>query len=106
MMETPTAMFKNLHKEIETKFIRAKLDSEEKAREWQRKINNIELQDMRYMKNYIAEFSQYYYKIGHNENNLGMFYEKLPYPINFIINEKYIAWLKRTDVILVRESLI
>ena len=42
-METPAAMFKNLCEEIETEFIRAKLDSEEKARELQRKINNIEL---------------------------------------------------------------
>ena len=43
---------------------------------------------MRYLKNYIAEFSQYYCKIGHNETNLGMFYDELSYPINFIINEK------------------
>ena len=54
---------------------------------------------MRYLKNYIAEFSQYYYKIGHNETNLGMYYDKLSYPINSIINEKYIAYLKRADVI-------
>mgnify|MGYP007039588392 CR=1 FL=1 len=71
----------------------------EKAREWQRNINNIELWDMRYLENYIAKFSQYYYKIEHNKTNLGKFYDKLPYPINFIINEKYIAWLKRTDVV-------
>ena len=99
MIETPAAMFRNLCKEIETEFIGAKLDSEEKAREWQRKINNIELWDMRYLENYIAEFSQYYYKIGHNETNLGMFYDKLPYPINSIINEKYIAWLEKADVV-------
>jgi len=43
MMETPAAMFKNLCKEIETEFIGAKLDFEEKSRDWQRKINNIEL---------------------------------------------------------------
>ena len=54
---------------------------------------------MIYLKNYIAKFSQYYYKIGHNETNLGMFYDKLPYPINFILNEKYIARFQRTDVI-------
>ena len=54
---------------------------------------------MRYLKNYIVEFSQYYYKIGQNETNLGMFYDELSYPINFIINEMYIAWLKRADVI-------
>ena len=63
------------------------------------KINNIVLWDMRYMKNNIAEFSQYYYKIGYNEINFGMFYDKFPYPINSIINEKYIAWLERTDVV-------
>jgi len=56
MMETPAIMFKNLCKEIETKFIGAKLDSEENEGEWQRKINNIELWDMRYLKNYITEF--------------------------------------------------
>lgn len=50
---------------------------------------------MRYLKNYIAEFSQYYYKIGHNDTNLGMVYDKL----SFIINEKYIAWFERADVI-------
>jgi len=42
-MKTPAAMFRSLYKEIETEFIRAKIDFEEKAREWQRKINNIEL---------------------------------------------------------------
>ena len=52
---------------------------------------------MRYLKNYIAEFSQYYYKIGHNNINLGMFYDKLSYPINSIINEKYITWLEKAD---------
>ena len=54
---------------------------------------------MRYLKNYIAEFSQCYYKIGYNETNLGMFYDKLPYPINSIINEKYVAWFERTDIV-------
>ena len=43
MMETLAVMFKHLCKKIETEFIRAKLHSEEKVREWQRKINNIEL---------------------------------------------------------------
>ena len=28
-----------------------------------------------------------------------MFYDKLPYRTNFIINEKYMAWLEKTDVI-------
>jgi len=46
---------------------------------------------MRYLENYITKFSQYYYKIGHNKTKLGMFYDKLPNPINSIINEKYMA---------------
>ena len=54
---------------------------------------------MRYLENYITEFSQYCYKIGCNEINLGMFYDKLPYPINFINKKKYIAWLEKADVI-------
>ena len=54
---------------------------------------------MRYLKNYIAEFSQYNYKIGHNDTNLGMFYDKLPYPIKSMISEKYITWLENVDVI-------
>ena len=98
-METLAAMFRSLCKGIETEFIGAKLDSKEKAREWQRNINNIELWDMRYLENYIAEFSQYYYKIWHNETNLGMFYDKFSYLINSIINEKYIAYLERVDII-------
>jgi len=77
MMETPVAMFKHLCKKIKTEFIRAKLNAKEKAREGQKKINNIELWDMRYLKNYIDEFSQYYCKIRHNEANLGMFHDKL-----------------------------
>jgi len=59
MTETPEAMFKKLCKEIEVEFIGSKLDSEKKTREWQIKINNIEIWDIRYLENYIAEFSQY-----------------------------------------------
>ena len=61
---------------------------------------------MRCLKNYIAEFSQYCYKIGHNEINLGMFYDKLPYPINFLINEKCIIYLERADIIDTLDSRI
>ena len=43
MIKTPATMFKNLCKEIKTEFLEAKFDSEEKAREWPRKINNIKL---------------------------------------------------------------
>jgi len=83
---------------IEIEIIGSKLDSEEKTRERQRKVNNIKIWDTRFLENYIAEFSQYYYKIGHNDINLGMFYDKLPYPINSIINEKYMTWLGKVDV--------
>ena len=41
MMKTPVATFKKLSKEIKAKYI-VKIDCE-KAREWQRMINNIEL---------------------------------------------------------------
>jgi len=51
---------------------------------------------MRYVKNYIPEFSQYYYKIGHSDTSLGMVYDKLPYDINSIIN---VAWPEKVDTI-------
>ena len=51
------------------------------------------------MKSYIIEFSQHYYKIGHSETNLGMSYDKLLYPINSIINKKYITRLEKVHVI-------
>ena len=54
---------------------------------------------MRFLENYIAEFSQYYYEIRHNDINPGMLYDKLPYPINSIINELYMTWLEKVDVI-------
>jgi len=74
-MKTLEAMFKKLCKEIKIEFIGSKLDSKEKTREWQRKINNIEIWDMWFLEYHIAEFSQYYYKIGHTDINLGMFYD-------------------------------
>ena len=43
IMETPEVMFKKLCMEIEIEFIGSKLNSEERNREWQRKINNIEI---------------------------------------------------------------
>jgi len=58
------------------------------------------------LENYIPEFSQYYYKIGHNETNLDMFYDKLSYSINFTIDEKYIAWFEIEDVIDTLDSRI
>jgi len=38
-MDTSSAMLKKLCEEIEIKFIGAKLNSKEKTKEWQRKIN-------------------------------------------------------------------
>jgi len=43
MMEILAAMFKNLCEKIGTEFIETKLDSKEKVKERQRKINNIKL---------------------------------------------------------------
>ena len=54
---------------------------------------------MRYLKNYITQFSQCYYKIGYNETNFVMFYDKLPYLNNSVINENYIKWREKTYVI-------
>ena len=54
---------------------------------------------MRYLENYIIEFSQYSCKIGHNEANLGIVYDKLPYSIIFISMKKYIVWLEKVDII-------
>jgi len=97
-MKTLAIMFKKLCKEIEIEFIETKLDCKEKTREWQENINNIELLNMRCLEEYVTEFNQYYYKIGHNETNLGIFYYK-PYPINLTINEKYVTWLENAHVI-------
>ena len=63
-MKIPAAMFKNLCKELKIEFIGAKLDSEEKAIEQQRNIDNIELWDMRYLDNYIAELFNIITKMG------------------------------------------
>jgi len=41
MMEIPVVMFKNLCNESKTEFIGTELESGEKVRERQRKINNI-----------------------------------------------------------------
>jgi len=49
MIETLGTMLGKLCKEIISEFIKAKLEYEEKAREWQRKTNNIELRNMRYL---------------------------------------------------------
>ena len=54
---------------------------------------------MRYLEHYTVKLSQYYYKIRHNETNLSIFYDKLSYPINSTINDKYTVWLERVDVI-------
>lgn len=55
---------------------------------WQRKLNNIEICNIEYIKNYICEYSYYFYKLGNNKNKLVMFFHKLPYSININIEEK------------------
>ena len=50
---------------------------------------------MRYPENYITEFNQYSYKNGYKETNLSIFYGKLPYQINSIINQKYFTLLEK-----------
>jgi len=57
IMETLATVFKTLYEKIKIEFIDGKINSEEKARECQRNINDIEIWDIRYLKNYIAEFS-------------------------------------------------
>ena len=50
---------------------------------------------MRYLENNITEFNQYSYEIRYKETNLSIFYGKLPYQINSIINEKYFTLLEK-----------
>ena len=78
-----------------TEFIGAKLHYEDKNRKWKRKIDYIDLWDMRYLENNITEFNQYSYKIRYKETNLSIFYGKLPYQINSIISEKYFTLLEK-----------
>jgi len=54
---------------------------------------------MRYMKNCIVEFSRNCYKARYNETNLDMVYDKLSYPISFIVNKKRIAWFETAKLI-------
>ena len=61
-----------------TEFIEAKLDYEEKNRKWKRKIDKIDLWDMRYPENYITKFNQYSYKIGYKETILVYFTANYP----------------------------
>ena len=63
---------------------------------------------MMYLENYIIEFNQYFYKIRHDETNLDLFYNKLPYSINFVFNGKYISWHENLTSLtpFVQESLI
>jgi len=55
---------------------------------------------MRYLKNYIAQFNQCYYKIGHSETDPVMFYDELSYPVNSIISGKCIALLEKVDALV------
>ena len=49
---------------IETKFIRAKLDYEEKGKQWQRNINNIEFCNMGYLESYMLTLVNIITKLG------------------------------------------
>ncbi|XP_056695731.1 uncharacterized protein [Spinacia oleracea] len=87
--EVPTTTFRQLCQYIEAEFIGSKADLGEKMMECQRNLSNLSVCNIKYIESYIMEFEQYYYKIGENKTNLGMFYDKLPNPINEEINEKY-----------------
>ncbi|XP_056694878.1 uncharacterized protein [Spinacia oleracea] len=93
--EPPTTMFKQLCQYIESEFIGSKEDPDEKRIECQRNLSNLSVCNMKYIESYIMEFEQYYYKIGENETNLGMFYDKLPNHINGEISEKYQEWVDK-----------
>ena len=70
-METSIATFKNYVMKS-TLILSRKPNFEKRATKQKRKINNIEIWDVRDLQKYIAEFSQYYYKIGHNKTNVDM----------------------------------
>ncbi|XP_021728284.1 uncharacterized protein LOC110695343 [Chenopodium quinoa] len=93
--ESPTRMFRQLCQYIELEFIDPRADLNEKRMEYQRKLSNLSICNMKYVENYIMEFETYYYKIGENETNLGMFYDKLPSPLNEEISEKYQEWKEK-----------
>ncbi|XP_021743973.1 uncharacterized protein LOC110710017 [Chenopodium quinoa] len=76
--ESPTRMFRQLCQYIEIEFIGPRADPNEKRMEYQRKLSNLSICNMKYVDDYIMEFETYYYKIDENETNLGMFYDKLP----------------------------
>ncbi|XP_021771316.1 uncharacterized protein LOC110735431 [Chenopodium quinoa] len=95
-------MFRQLCQYIELEFIGPRADPNEKRMEYQRKLSNLSICNMKYVDDYIMEFETYYYKIGENETNLGMFYDKLLSPLNEEISEKYQEWRER---FLARDSL-
>ncbi|XP_021733293.1 uncharacterized protein LOC110700113 [Chenopodium quinoa] len=100
--ESPTRMFRQLCRYIELEFIGLRADPNEKQMEYQRKLSNLSICNMKYVDDYIMEFETYYYKIGENETNLGMFYDKLPSPLNEEISEKYQEWREK---FLARDAL-
>ncbi|XP_021746677.1 uncharacterized protein LOC110712520 [Chenopodium quinoa] len=100
--ESPTRMFRQLCQYIEIEFIGPRADPNEKRMEYKRKLSNLSICNIKYVDDYIMEFETYYYKIGENETNLGMFYDKLPSPLNEEISEKYQEWRER---FLARDAL-
>ncbi|XP_021722592.1 uncharacterized protein LOC110690074 [Chenopodium quinoa] len=100
--ESPTRMFRQLCQYIELEFIGPRADPNEKRMKYQKKLSNLSICNMKYVDNYFMEFETYYYKIGENETNLGMFYNKLPSPLNEEISEKYQEWKEK---FLARDAL-
>ncbi|XP_021727438.1 uncharacterized protein LOC110694576 [Chenopodium quinoa] len=101
--ESPTRMFRQLCQYIELEFIGPRADPNEKRMEYQRKLSNLSICNMKYVDNYIMEFETYYYKICENETNLGMFYDKLPSSLNEEISENYQEWRNK---FLARDALV
>ena len=90
-------MFTLICELIEDEFIGEKEDEDKEALKWQRTLNNLEICNMKYVDNYITEFEKCYYKIGENNTNLQMFFDKLPAPINEQISEEYRELIKNGD---------
>ncbi|KAL2902531.1 ORF 1: putative Polyprotein CP [Bienertia sinuspersici] len=94
-IELPTAMFRQLCQFIELEFVGYKANPNEKILEYQRKLSNITICNLKFVESYIMGFKMYYYKIGENETNLEMFFHKLPSPIYEEIIEKYQEWKEK-----------
>ena len=94
-IEPPDVMFRQFCKVLEYEFVGDRDDKDKKLIEWQRKLNTLEICNMRFLENYLSEFEQYYYKVGENAINLQMLFDKLPKPINEEISEGYQEWIEK-----------